>query len=220
MTEQKTDLQNPRVLRQVSEHLADRYAGVFFPELVERCVAESYAGLARQARIPTYLAPMALHGAADRLRALAREQRRPVCQVLFVDDHDTGPAAVAAALLAEHARAAVVARSAGISPGTTLDQHAVRLLAEHGADPAAATPKPLTDPILAAADWVIVLGTHELGPIEEGTHCQSWPAQDLLGTAQDTDGGTGVTAELETRVQALWLEITAGAGSEPVREQA
>ena len=74
MTEQEIDLQDPRVLHRAAEHLTDRYAGVFFPELVERCVAECHAALSRQARISTFLAPMALHGAADRLRALAREQ--------------------------------------------------------------------------------------------------------------------------------------------------
>ncbi|MFF0903750.1 UNVERIFIED_CONTAM: arsenate reductase ArsC [Kocuria sp. CPCC 205316] len=217
MTEQETDLQDPRVLHRAAEHLTDRYAGVFFPELIERCVAECHADLARQARIPTYLAPMALHGAADRLRTLTREddRGRSVCQVLFVDDHDTGPAAVAAALLAEHAGPAVVTRSAGISPGTTLDRHAVRLLAEHGIAPDTATSKPLTAPILSAADWVIVLGTHEVRPMGEGTHCQSWPAVPALGAHGDIG-----FAELETRVQALWLEITAGTAADPVSERA
>ena len=31
MTEQETDLQDPRVLHRAAEHLTDRYAGVFFP---------------------------------------------------------------------------------------------------------------------------------------------------------------------------------------------
>ncbi|MFE7630569.1 three-helix bundle dimerization domain-containing protein [Kocuria sp. NPDC057446] len=219
MTEQEIDLQDPRVLHRAAEHLTDRWAGVFLPELIERCVAQCHADLARQARIPTHLAPMALHGAADRLRTLARESKdrgRSVYQVLFVDDHDTGPAAVAAALLAEHAGPAVVTRSAGISPGTALDRHAVRLLAEHGTAPVTAAPKPLTDPILAAADWVIVLGAHRLESIKESTHCQSWPAVPALGADRDP----GVPAELETRIQALWLEITAGTGSGPVSERA
>ncbi|MFW3385379.1 UNVERIFIED_CONTAM: arsenate reductase ArsC [Kocuria sp. CPCC 205274] len=222
MTEQETDLQDPRVLHRAAEHLTDRWAGVFFPELVERCVAQCHAELAKQARIPTYLAPMALHGAADRLRTLAREddRGRSVCQVLFVDDHDTGPAAVAAALLAEHAGTAVVTRSAGISPGTALGPDAARLLAEHGVDPATRAPKALTGPILTAADWIIVFGPHRLGPIEEGTHCQTWPAQDLLGTGEDTDREGASAAELETRLQALWLEITAGTASSTVAERA
>ncbi|MEX5258027.1 three-helix bundle dimerization domain-containing protein [Kocuria arenosa] len=219
MTEQEINLRDPQVLHRAAEHLTDRWAGVFFPELVERCVAECHADLARQARIPTFLAPMALHGAADRLRALAREQEdrgRSVHQVLFVDDHDTGAAAVAAALLAAHAGSAVVTRSVGISPGTALDPPAAQLLAEHGVDPATTAPKPLTASILAAADWVIVLGTHKIGPMGEGTHFQSWPAAPTL----DTDRGHKVVTELEIRVQALWLEITAGTAAEPVREQA
>ncbi|GAA1768117.1 three-helix bundle dimerization domain-containing protein [Kocuria aegyptia] len=218
MTEQEIDLQDPRVLHRAAEHLIDRYAGVFFPELVERCVAECHADLARQARISTFLAPMALHGAADRLRDLARDRDdrgRSVHQVLFVDDHDTGPAAVAAARLAEHAGPSVATRSAGISPGTALDPYAVQLVAEHGGDPAVAAPKPLTDPILAAADWIIVLGAHEIGPIEKVTQCQSWPAVPALGADRDIG-----FAELNTRVQALWLEITAGTGPEPARERA
>jgi hypothetical protein len=219
MTEHEIDLQDPRVLHRAAEHLTDRYTGVFFPELVERCVAESHAVLARQARIPTFLAPMALHGAADRLRALARaknDRERSVCQVLFVDDHDTGVAVVAAALLAARAGPAVVTRSAGISPGTALDPRAAHLLAEHGVDPSAAAPKPLTAPILAAADWVIVFGTYELGPMGDGTHHQSWP----VGPALDINQIGTVATELEARVQALWLEITADTGSDAVREQA
>lgn len=218
MTEQETDLQDPRALHRAAEHLTDRYTGVFFPELVERCVAECRADLARQARIPTYLAPMARHGAVDRLRTLAHEddRGRSVCQVLFVDDHDTGPAAVAAALLAEYAEPAVVTRLARINPGTALGPYAVLLLAEHGVPPATVAPKPFTVPILAAADWVIVFGTHALGPMGEGTHHRSWPAV----PAADTDRDPGFAAELETRVQALWLEITAGTESEPARGQA
>ena len=129
MTEQETDLQDPLVLRRAAEHLTDRYAGVFFPELVERCVAECHADLARQARIPTYLAPMALH---------------------------------------------------------------------------------------SAADGVIVFGTHQLGPMGGGTLHQSWPAVPVI----DTDRGPGVAAELETQVQALWLEITAGTAADPGSERA
>ena len=77
--------------------------------------------------------------------------------------------------------------------------------------PATTAPKALTDPILAAADWVIVFGAHELGPMGEGIHCQSWPAPPALGTGP----GSWFVAELETRIRALWLEITAGTGPDP-----
>jgi len=219
MTEQAIDLQDPRALHRAAEHLTDHYAGVFFPELVERTVAECHTALARGARIQTYLAPMALHHAADRLRALAhdRDGRGPsVYQVLFVDDHDTGPAAVAAALLAEHAGPTVVTRSAGIAPGTALDPSAAQVLAQHGVDSATVSPKPLTTAILSAADWVIVFGAQNVGPLEGGTRYQNWPVEAAL----DTDHHPRFAAELETRVQALWLEITAGTAADPAPEQA
>ncbi|GGG72302.1 low molecular weight phosphatase family protein [Kocuria dechangensis] len=217
MTEQQIDLRDPRVLHRAAEHLTERYAGVFFPELVQRCLIDCHTDLARRARLQSYLMPMALHDAADRLRALAQDKgsrRERVCQVLFVEDHDTGPAAVAAALLATYAGIAVVTRSAGTTPGTTLDPAAVQVLAGLGVDPAAVAPKPLTDSLLAAADWVIVFGAPDVGPLESGTRCQHWPVDGAPGT----DPGPGFVADLQSRVQALWLEITAGTATGPAAQ--
>ena len=225
MTEQEIDLRDPRVLHRAAEHLVQRYAGVFFPEVVERCLIDCHTELTRQARVQSYLMPMALHNAGDRLTALARDKtsgpgRGRMCQVLFVDDHDTGPAAVAAALLAVHAGEAVVTRSAGIAPGASLDPFAVQVLAQHGVDPAAAIPQPLTAELLSAADWVITLGTRDVGPVGTGTHFQHWPMEGALNPERDPRA----VAELQIRLQALWLEITAGTvadvGSGPVQQQA
>lgn len=218
MTEQEIDLRDPRVLHRAAEHLTERYAGVFFPELVQRCLLDCHTDLARGARLQSYLMPMALHDAADRLRALAQDKDNGperVRQVLFVDDHDTGPAAVAAALLAAHAGAAVVTRSAGITPGAALDPAAVQVLAGLGLDPTAVAPKPLTDSVLAAADWVIVFGVQEVGPLERGTSCQHWPVEGAL----EADPAPGFVADLQSRVQALWLEITAGTATDPSPQQ-
>lgn len=223
MTEQEIDLRDPRVLHRAAEHLVERYAGVFFPELVQRCLMDCHTDLARAARIQSYLMPMALHEAADRLRALVQDQdsgHKRVHQVLFVDDHDTGPAAVAATLLAAHAGEAVVTCSAGIAPGAALDPFAVQVLAQHGVDPAAVVRQPLSAALLSAADWVIILGAQDVGPVGAGTNYQHWPVDSTL----DPERNPGAVAELQIRLQALCLEISAGtadgAGSGPAQEQA
>jgi hypothetical protein len=199
-------LSTPATLQRAGQHLTDRFAGVFFPELVARCVAQAYAALARTARLQTYLAPMAVHDAGTRLAVLARAKgaaSAPVRQVLFVDAHDTGPAQIAAGLLAHHAGTAVVTRSGGIDPGTAVDPYAVEVLAQHGIEPAGLAPKPVTEAVLHAADWVITLGDPELGTIPAGTAMQHWPVEGLQGR----DLGA-VVDDLDTRVQALWVEIT------------
>lgn len=225
MSEQSLDLTDPRMLRHTAEHLCDHYAGVFFPELVERCVAASYTELARTARIQAYLAPMALHDARERLRALAAARAGtdpatvsatgwdPVQQVLFVDDEDTGPAAIAAAMLAELAGPTVVTCSAGTIPAAAVDPYAARVLAEHGVH-SGTRPKPVTADLVRAADWVITLGSVDPPSPRPGAHHQAWPVDSTL----DEDRGLGLVADLESRVQALHLEITAAATAGPASQ--
>lgn len=207
MSKHHVELNDPRILHRSAEPLVTRYTGVFFPELVQRCVSEAHAALAHATRIQSYLDPMSLHAAGDRLRVLARAKgslSAPVRQVLFVDACDTGPAQLAAGLLAHHAGAAVVARSAGVSPGTAVDPFAVEILAQHGIEPATVTPLPLTGDLLRAADWVITLSDQLLGTIPAGTVTQHWPVADVL----DEASGPSLVAGLDNRVQALWVEIT------------
>ena len=212
MTEQKTYLEGPRVLHRAAEHLTDRWAGVFFPELVERCVAQAHAALATTVRIPTELAPIAVHAAGNRLAVLARAKGNllaPVRQVLFVDAHDTGCAQIAAGLLAHHAGTAVVARSAGIEPGTAVDPYAVEVLAQHGTEPTGLAPKPVTEDVLRAADWIITLGLQDALRVGPGATVQDRP----LGSCLDGEHGLAVVAELDNRVQALWVEISTSAAA-------
>ncbi|MFI7481610.1 low molecular weight phosphatase family protein [Kocuria sp. M1R5S2] len=205
---EQTHLSDRQVLRRTAEPLAARYAGVFFPELVHRYVAECHATLARTARIHTYLAPMAVHDAATRLATLAGAKDgtpTTVPQVLFVDAHDTGPAQLAAGLLTHHVGTAAVARSAGIHPGTVVDPVAVEVLAQHGVEPAEVVPKPVTDEAVRAADWVVTFGVGDACPVEPETTYRDWPLEDPLDEAR----GPGLVAELEEMVHALWSEISA-----------
>lgn len=62
------DLANPDaqlLLRRIAERLADRFAGIFAAETVERSVFESYASLRLTAKVLHYLPLLAEHFAAE-----------------------------------------------------------------------------------------------------------------------------------------------------------
>lgn len=197
-----------RVLARTAEHLAERYAGVFPPELVERVVFESYATLARTAKVRTYLASVAGHFADNRLAALAHAKDRDasgIPQVLFVGEHDTGPAQIAAALLAHHAADAVVVRSAGILPGSTVSSVALDALAARGVDVGRVYPKPVTDDVVRAADRVITFGSRDAVAVYEHTVHQHWDVEDLQDATPERV--RAVVEDLDRRVRALWADL-------------
>lgn len=207
-TSEPTENLDTRVLQRTAEHLIERYAEVFSPELVERVVLESYATLARTAKVHTYLAPVAGHFAADRLAALAHAKSQDasgVQQVLFVDEHDTGPAQIAAALLAHHARNSVVVRSAGILPGTVVNPVALEVLAARGVEAGQVYPKPVTDDVVRAADWVITFGTGGSIPVYPQTASQDWVLDDRPDSTPE--GIHAIVDELDHRVRLLRADL-------------
>lgn len=205
---QPTETMDTHVLSRTAAHLAERYAGIFSPETVERYVFESYATLSRTARVRTYLAATAGHFADDRLRALAQSQGKidkPVAQVLFVCVHNIGRSQIAAALLAHHAGNGVEVRSAGSLPGAEVHPMVVEVLAERGIDLTGAFPKPLTDDVVRAADYVITMGCGDACPVSPGKRYLDWgiadPSQETL------EGVREIVEAIDTRVQALWDQI-------------
>ncbi|MBN6812798.1 arsenate-mycothiol transferase ArsC [Kocuria marina] len=205
---QPTETMDTHVLSRTAAHLAERYAGIFSPETVERYVFESYATLSRTARVRTYLAATAGHFADDRLRALAQSQGKidkPVAQVLFVCVHNIGRSQIAAALLAHHAGNRVEVRSAGSLPGAEVHPLVVEVLAERGIDLTGAFPKPLTDDVVRAADYVITMGCGDACPVSPGKRYLDWgiadPSQETL------EGVREIVEAIDTRVQALWDQI-------------
>ena len=178
------------VLARTAEHLAQRYAGVFSADLVERMIFESYAALAHA-----------------RATSTADPGHAGVPQVLFVGEHDTGRAQIAAALLAHHAGDTLTVRSAGLLPGTALEPHVVTVLAERGVSTEDLYPKPVTDDVVAAADRVITFGTLDGIPVPAGANHQDWDVVDVLEV-----GPAAVAAvidELDDRIQALYEQIRA-----------
>ncbi|GGG65872.1 hypothetical protein GCM10011374_32270 [Kocuria dechangensis] len=219
MSEQGVDLSAPGVLQRTAEPLATHYAGVFFPELVERCVAQAHAELARGARIQTYLVPMSLRLARERLRGLAATRadngvlatgpgaaEAPVHQVLFVDEDDTGRSQIAAALLAHHGGEAVVARSAGVVAGDAVNPLVSTVLSERGMQMARLYPKQVTDEVVRAADRVVTFGARDGIRLHPGTAHEHWSVGGLFHNTS-ADRAREITEAIDARVQELVQRI-------------
>ena len=207
-TTQPTNTLDTRVLQRSAAHLAERYAGIFSPETVERYVFESYATLSRTAKVRTYLAIGAARFADDRLRALGQSEGKiasPVPQVLFVCVHNSGRSQIAAALLAHHAGSDVEVRSAGSLPDSEIHPLVVQALTERDIDLSGAYPKPLTDDVVRAADYVITMGCGDACPIYPGKQYLDWEVPD---PAEQTPASLQAVVEvIDAHVQELWARI-------------
>lgn len=196
-----------RVLKGTVADLSRVYEGIFSPETVERYVFESYTTLSRTAKIRTYLAILAERFATDRLRALAIAQGKieTVPQVLFICVHNVGRSQIAAALLSQLAGTAVEVRSAGSLPGSEVDPRVIEALEGRGIDVAGAFPKPLTDDVVRAADYVITMGCGDACPVYPGKRYLDWeladPAEEAPERVHD------IVDQIEDHVRSLWAEI-------------
>lgn len=197
-----------QVLQYTVTDLARKYEGIFSPETIERYVFESYTTLSRTARIRDHLAILAERFAADRLRALALAQGKietTVPQVLFVCVHNVGRSQIASALLAHYAGDRVEVRSAGSLPGSEVHPLVIDALAERHIDLSGAFPKPLTDDVVRAADYVITMGCGDACPIYPGKRYLDW---ELADPAEETpERIREIVDQIDDRVRALWTEI-------------
>jgi ArsR family transcriptional regulator len=172
------------VLERVVRDLSDRYRGTFSPETVERYVRESYDLLSERPAPGRRLPSLAAQFAADRLDALARVQPNAaseVPEVLFVCVQNAGRSQMASAILRQLAGDRVHVRTAGSDPAgevrsivlTALDEIGVPLVGEY--------PKPLTDEVVRAADFVITMGCGDACPIYPGRRYLDWDLADPVG---------------------------------------
>lgn len=197
-----------RVLPRIASDLALRFDGVFSPETVERYVRESHALLSEGARITRYLPSLTNRFAADRLRALASStgaspRERP--EVLFVCVQNAGRSQMASALLRSIAGDRVSVLTAGSEPAPRVNQAIVAVLDEVGVSIAGEFPKPLTDEVVRAADWVITMGCGDACPVYPGRRYLDWELRDPVGLS--LDGVREVRDEIDARVRALLKEI-------------
>jgi arsenate reductase (thioredoxin) len=196
------------VLGRIADDLALRFAGMFSPETVNRYVRESYELLATQAKITKYLPSLTGKFAADRLRALAsaeRHLRAGVPEVLFVCVQNAGRSQLASAMLRFLAGDRVEVRTAGSEPARDVNPAIVRVLDEIGVPLAGEFPKPLTDEVVRASDYVITMGCGDACPIYPGKTYLDWDLPDPVG--KSIDEVRLIRDDISTRVRSLLAQM-------------
>jgi arsenate reductase (thioredoxin) len=190
--------------------LAARHAGRFAIETVRGLLADSYHRLAETARVRTHLVVLAERFTTERLDALAHTQGAPgsgLPRVLFVCSHNAGRSQLAAALLEHRAAGRVTVSSAGTHPAGEVEAHIAQVLTETGADLAGAFPKPLTDEIVQASDYVITMGCGDACPVVPGRRYLDWPVADPEGAPIDVV--RQIRDDIDARITELLASLPA-----------
>jgi arsenate reductase len=171
-------------LRRLAAELAEKFAGIFNVETVERYVLESYTALLRTSTVTAHLASRTIRFATDRLTALAQAKgsiERQVPEVLFVCEQNAGRSQMAAVLTSHLGGGRVHVRSAGSAPSREISATVAAVMAEIGLDLAEEFPKPLTDDVVQAADVVVTMGCGDACPVYPGKRYQDWDLTDPAG---------------------------------------
>jgi arsenate reductase len=195
-------------LNNIVDRLAEKYAGVFAKETIERVVFESYASLLRTGTNPKFVTNFAEKFSRDRLRALATvkgslAKEKP--EVLFVCVQNAGRSQMAMAFMTELSGGAINVRSAGSMPASEVSAKAVAVMQEIGIDLGEAYPKPLTDDVVQAADVVITMGCGDACPLYPGKRYLDWQLEDPAEL--DLDGVRKVRDEIRELVSGLIGEL-------------
>ena len=201
---------SPPVLRRISADLAFRFAGTFSPETVSDYVAESYALLAKRGRAIHYLPSLTARFAADRLQALATADglaRSAVPDVLFVCVQNAGRSQMASAILRSLAGDRVRVLTAGSDPAGSINPLVIAALDEIGVSAGGEYPKPLTDEVIRASDYVITMGCGDACAIYPGRRYLDWDLPDPAGLTMD--GVRAVRDDIDGHVRGLLAEIEA-----------
>ncbi|GAA1954647.1 arsenate reductase ArsC [Microbacterium aquimaris] len=198
----------PVAIESVARNLSYRFSSTFSPATVSRYVAESYLLLSERARVRTHLAALTARYAADRLDALASAQGlvlRDTPEVLFVCVQNAGRSQLAAAFLRHLAGDRVHVRTAGSAPATQVHPRIIAALDEVGVPVSDEYPKPLTDEVVQAADYVVTMGCGDACPVYPGRRYSDWDLPDPLDL--DDDGMRQVRDEIRARIDALLTEL-------------
>ena len=199
---------SPAVLDRIAEDLAVRFRGVFSVETIERYVTESYALLAERARITRYLPSLTSRFAGDRLRALATVENLvtdETPEVLFVCVQNAGRSQMASAILRSLAGDQVRVRTAGSEPAERVNPLVVNVLDEVGIPIDGEYPKPLTDEVVRAADYVITMGCGDACPVYPGRRYLDWDLADPAGLP--IEGVRAIRDDVTRRVRDLLTDI-------------
>src|SRR5918996_2923836 len=192
---------------QAAERLAEEFAGIFSQETIARYMAESQ-DLLGEAKINVFVPVLAHRFTRERLKALAQAEgtvSKDVPEVLFVCVQNAGRSQMAAGLVKLRSQGRIHVRSAGSTPATAINPHAVGLLEELGVDMSEEFPKPLTDEVVRAADVVITMGCGDACPIYPGKRYEDWALDDPAD--QDLETVRRIRDPLDQRIQTLIDEL-------------
>lgn len=198
----------PPVILRIVDDLSYRFSSTFSRETVARYVTESYALLAERAHIVRFLPSLTAKFATDRLSALATAEGlvlRGTPEVLFVCVQNAGRSQMAAAILRQLAGDSVHVRTAGSAPAAAVHPVVVEALDEIGVPLATEFPKPLTEEVVQAADYVITMGCGDACPIYPGRRYMDWVLEDPVD--KSLAEVRVMRDEISARVLALLAEM-------------
>ncbi len=194
----------PPVVARIADTLSYRFSSFFSPETVSRYVAESYALLSERARIERFLPSLTTRFATERLTALTNAEGFVLTgtpEVLYDYVQNAGRSQMAAAILRYLAGPRVHVRTAGSAPASTVHPSVVEALDEIGVPLASEFPKPLTDEVIQAADYVVTMGCGDACPIYPGRRYMDWAIEDPVG--MPIEGVRMVRDDVFARVSGL-----------------
>jgi arsenate reductase (thioredoxin) len=125
--------------------------------------------------------------------------------VLFVCVHNAGRSQMAARLLDRAANGKLHIRSAGSTPGDEIHPGVRQAMAEIGIDMSDASPKPLSDELVRAADVVVTMGCGDSCPVYPGKRYVDWEVEDPAG--KPVEQVRPIRDEIDRRVKALLAEL-------------
>lgn len=198
----------PVAIVAVARDLSYRFASTFSSETVSQYVVESYLLLSQRARVRAHLPALTARYAADRLDALASATGlvlRGTPEVLFVCVQNAGRSQIAAAYLRHLAGDAVHVRTAGSAPADSVHPRVIEALAEVGVPVSDEYPKPLTDEVVQAADFVVTMGCGDACPVYPGRRYMDWDLADPL--TLDDEGLRQVRDRIREHVVKLLGEM-------------
>jgi arsenate reductase (thioredoxin) len=132
---------------------------------------DSYALLAKSARITAFLPTLAERFTRERLDAYAQAngmQAKRAPEILFVCVHNAGRSQMAAAFARYYGQNHVHIRTGGSDPGERIQPEVSHAMKEVGISLDEEFPKPLTNEVVAAADVVITMGCGDTCPFIPG----------------------------------------------------
>lgn len=174
----------PSAVERVVDELQYRFSTIFSPETVRQYVGECYELLADRATVTNFLPTLTARFATDRLAALASARGLLLSEtpeVLFVCVQNAGRSQMASAVLRHVAGDQVHVRTAGTSPASRIDPVIVESLDEIGVAMPVEFPKPLTDEVVQASDYVITMGCGDACPVYPGRRYMDWALADPIG---------------------------------------